>query len=104
MAILEAVSNALMAFDYAAQDGATVALAGKLAQEIDATEDPKLIGDLSSRLLTVLTALGMTPASRTGAIRGAGRRDLSADPISAIDELRERRTRSNRTKTVDPSA
>lgn len=100
MGILEDVSNALMALDYQAQDGATVALAGKLAQEIDASDDPRIIGDLASRLLTVLIALGMTPASRAGAVKGV-RRASPADALSTLDELRARRARANGTAHLD---
>jgi len=42
---------------------ATVALAKRLAGELDDTEDPELAGKLSARLLPVLQALGLTRAT-----------------------------------------
>lgn len=104
MAILEAVSDALMSLDYTAQDGATVALAAKLAQEIDASHDPKIIGELSSRLLTVLIQLGMTPASRTGVAKGGSERDATSGATNVLDELRSRRARSRGTANLDATS
>lgn len=73
-------------------DAAAIALASRLAGLIDAQTDPKIVGDLSAKLLAVLTALGMTPAARNGVMKGGDAGNGS--PQSGIDTLTELRNRS----------
>jgi hypothetical protein len=54
------------------EDAATVALARRLAAEIDDAESAAVVEKLTPRLLAVLTALQMTPASRVAARPPAG--------------------------------
>ena len=102
MGILEALSDSLNASHYEKRDDAAIALAAKLAQEIDAAVDTKSIGDLSSRLLAVLNALGLTPMSRNNAIKGVVPNAGPPDTQNTIDELRARRTRTSGSKDFYP--
>jgi hypothetical protein len=65
-----ALNVALSKTKHEARDGATVALAVRLAAAIDEAE-PKLLGELSARLLPVLAALQMTPAARSAVVPAA---------------------------------
>lgn len=104
MGILEALSDALTAAHYDKRDQATIAIAGKLAQELDAASEPRIIGDLSSRLLTVLNSLGLTPISRTSAAKGVVTDVVVPNAQSTLDELRARRARSNGTAPMDSTS
>ncbi len=86
-----ALSDALRNATVADRDRAGVALARRYAQLLDAARDlpgeVETYADLGPKLLTALTALGLTPAGR-GAKGGAG--DAPAI-VSPLDELRARR-------------
>lgn len=105
----QALNVALAAAKHEKRDGAAVALAVKLAGEIDRAEETKAVGDLAPKLLAVLAALGMTPAARTKVWDG-GVADVPAtaepagpvgdSPAARLDEFR-RRARSRGTAAVD---
>lgn len=84
--VKRAVDNAIRAAALAPREEATAALAKRLAAEMDATDDPKVAGDLAGRLLPVLAALGMTRTAAAGVTRGG-----ATDGRSALDELKQRR-------------
>jgi hypothetical protein len=103
------LSVALAAAKHERRDGAAVALAVKLAGEVDRAEDVKTLVDLAPRLLATLAALGMTPAARTRVWDG-GVADVPASvsvagpvgdsPAARLDEFRSR-ARSRRAAVVD---
>jgi hypothetical protein len=68
-----------------AHDKATVNLAKKLATKMDELEDVDAIGALAPKLLAVLTALGLTPASRAAAAPKGG----PAPASTRLDQLRQ---------------
>lgn len=60
-----ALSKALKERPPGPEDVATVALARRIAAEIDGAESVATVDKLTPRLLAVLAALGLTPTSRT---------------------------------------
>lgn len=79
-------------------DRAAVALAKRYACMVDA--DPDALQRVGHMILPVLTALGLTPAARGKAAKGA-----TPDAPSALDDLRaRRRARSDRAAAVDATA
>jgi len=105
--VASALNVALKAIKVAPADGASVALAVRLAQKIDETTDPGELGTLSARLLAALAALRMTPASRDSIVRevasgpASGGRSGSSAGGRSIDELRSRRVRMHPAAAVD---
>jgi hypothetical protein len=87
--VRRALDDALRSAQIPAKGGAAVALAKRLASDIDATTDPDLLAKLTARYLPVLEALGLTmkPAA------GAAKEGASGEPRSSLDEIRERRAR-----------
>lgn len=100
MGILEALSDALTVAHYDKRDEATIALAAKLAQEIDAASEPRVIGDLATRLLAVLNALGLTPMARIAVAKGVSADVAVPNAQNTLDELRARRQRPNGTEDL----
>lgn len=95
-----ALRAALSKVDAKPIDTAAVKLAQGYAKALDEGGD---LSKLGPQLLQMLTALGMTPASRA-AVTGKG--GIRAQPAaSSLDELRERRdARQHRTAAVDTAA
>jgi hypothetical protein len=109
-----ALQVALGAAKHERRDGAAVALAVRLARDVDAAQDTKTVGDLAPKLLAVLAALGMTPAARTKVWDGgvadvpnaepaAAAGPVSDSPAARIDEFRAR-ARTRRAPAVDAAA
>ena len=64
--VASAVYEAVMAAEWLTPaDGAAVALASRLAADIDSCDDAQQIASLSRTLLAVLAAIGLTVAGRT---------------------------------------
>src|SRR4051812_26934027 len=95
MAILQALADALNGSQFESRDAATIAIAVRLAQEIDAASELRAIGDLSTRLLNVLNALGLTPLSRIAITKGVAANVAIPNAQTAVDELRARRARTD---------
>jgi hypothetical protein len=92
-----ALDEALRIVDLPAKAGPMVALAKRLAAELDATADADRVVRLAGRLQPALEALGMS-VGETGAAGGGvpgGRSDL--------DEFKARRARLANPASVDPS-
>jgi len=78
-------------------DVAAMRLAWGYAERLD--DDAEALAKVGPLYLTVLTALGLTPAARAAAMKG-GQTDERAS-ASPLDELRERRSRKGGTSTMD---
>jgi hypothetical protein len=90
MNVSQALRIALADAEYTPRDTAAVALAVKLAGMIDdETLDAKIIGDLGMKLLTLLTALGMTPAARAALTKGVTTNAVNPSSTATIASLRE---------------
>jgi len=74
-----------------------VALAKRLAIEVDQTDDPEVVVKRAPRLMATLDVLGMTGA---GALRGGAQ----VVPHPALDELRIHRARFLNPPAVDPTS
>jgi hypothetical protein len=105
MNVSQALRIALADTEYTPSDTAAVALAVKFAEIIDGTRDAKLVADLGSKLLAVLTALGMTPAARAALTKGVTTNGVSPSSTATIASLREftdtRRARLHATPNMD---
>jgi hypothetical protein len=84
----EAVESSLATLDGQDRDQAAAELALQYAREIDLGGD---LAKLGPALLSCLTALGLTPAARAAALKGAGGDSTPAEPANPLDELRARR-------------
>lgn len=83
--ITEALEQSVVDADVDPRDQAALALARRLASEIDAGGD---LTKLSSPLLATLGALGLTLAARSGP---QGRPQGASPAVDALAELRRRR-------------
>lgn len=110
--VASALNVALTATKHEKRDGAAVALAVKLAGQVDAAGDAKTVGELAPKLLAVLAALGMTPAARApqvasrpagGVTDGAAGGPVVSSPAAQLDAFRER-ARARRAPAVDSAA
>lgn len=90
VSVANSFNEALRQSKYEISDAAAIAIAMRLAQEIDTETDAKTVGDLSVKLLATLTALGMTPAARNAIAKGAVP-NVPTGP-DAIAHLRDRAT------------
>jgi hypothetical protein len=87
----KALEDALRAGVQAPQDAATVALARRMAQQIDSGADrPDQAGSV---LLRALVELQMTPKARSAVMKGGTSNDGASERQQSLDELRERRQR-----------
>lgn len=85
--LTRAVAAALKDAPLLDQDAAGKALVRRYAAAIDADPTPEVLADLGPKLLTALTALGLTPAGRGGKGGAQG-----GNPVAGkLDELRARR-------------
>lgn len=91
---------ALAALTIKPEDGGTVALAQRYADEID--QGGADLAKIGPPLLAALEALQMSPRARAVAARGV-KPDEPAKP-SPLDELRERRARKSHPPDLDATA
>mgnify|MGYP001308210915 CR=1 FL=1 len=93
-----ALARSLEGGEWKGEDQAAIALAVRLARELDACQDWVMIGTLSRRLLDSLNSLRLTPDSR---MKGA--KSGEQPPRSALDQLKDRREdrRKRRAEAVD---
>src|SRR4051812_15236436 len=102
MNVTEAVMNAYAMIELDERDEAAFTVTFKLARLIDTTDDARTIGDLSIKLLTYLTALGLKPASRVAITKGTGKNDAPEQrAVAALHDITERRKRLHAAPDMD---
>lgn len=89
--VSEALRVTLAELDLSGQDQAASALAGRLAELLDAEESGRTAAELAGKLLATLESLGATPAARKALLKGVPAGESGKQ--SALDEFRARRER-----------